>query len=212
MNRVVPPIFTAVVLFSSFNSNGQNHFTISYATKTMLEDRSRNVFTYPSLRMVIRDSLSYTYYPELVGNRKKRPLGSRYIPKSSFSNAAACLCIFPTGQVEKSNSRRLVIDSCKKGNWTISEETQVIAGYGCKKATGYLNGNSITVWFAPNLPANFAPFFLHDLPGTVLEYWYENGMTYTTAVEIKKGGKEIVEPTYYKRISRSEYDQNRKSR
>ena len=203
----------SLVIFSFFSLAGyaQQHFTIGYRIKMMEDKGSRNVYNYPSLNMVIRDSVSFTYYPELLAKWKKLPLGSSYIPKSAFSNMAACLYIFPTGEVEKRKTHRLVVDSCKKGNWTITGETQEIAGYNCKKAIGVMNGRSITVWFSPDLPAGFAPFFMHDLPGTVLEYWYENAVSFTTAVAIKSEAEPIVEPGYARRISRAEYDRKRKS-
>ncbi|MEO7923016.1 MAG: GLPGLI family protein [Chitinophagaceae bacterium] len=190
-------------LLCSITAVAQQHYTIRYETRSMIT--SKTEFDYPSLTMVIRDSVSYTYYLDIRGVKKKLPLGSTYMPKSSFSKPAACLRIFPTGEYDKPKTYRLVVDSCRKGNWTITQETRIIAGYNCTKATGWQNGLEYTAWFTPDLPNGFAPYFIHDLPGTVLEYWHEKGMSYTTAVEIKKQAVGIVEPNYCKKISLEEY-------
>ena len=203
--------FYIVFFFSFASAKAQQHFTIRYETRTMPEIRDNNIQFFPFI-MVIRDTVSFTYYPRITRKKDLMPLGSKYTPKSSYSNSASCLYIFPAGQADKPKTHHLVVDSCTKGNWTITDETKSIAGHTCKKAVGKMNGLEYTAWFAPDLPAGFAPFFLSDLPGTILEYWHEKGMSYTTAVEITRKAWDIVEPNYCKRISREEYDRSRKPR
>lgn len=201
----------SLVFFISVTAAAQQRYTIIYETKTALIDTTRNVFSYPGITLAIRDSLSYCYYPEVgarlkISLRKNIPLGSISWPKSEFTNVEAGYYLFQTGPYERPKKLRLVENTCKKGLWTFTDESKSIAGYTCKKATGLLNGRNIVAWYAPDLPAGFGPFLSHDLPGTVLQYWYPDGMYITTATIVSKGAFEIVEPNYCKRISRAEYE------
>ena len=205
------PVLILGLLFFFNAVTAQDYYTIRYETRPMQEVSGSKLDFFPMV-LVIRDTLGYTYYPEVTRRKNLFPLGGSYLAKSSYINTASCIYIFPTGQVEKPKTHRLVVDHCTKSEWTISEETRTIAGYTCKKATGKQNGLEYTAWFTSDLPAGFGPFLMHSLPGTVLEYWHEKGMSYTTAVEIKHGALEIVEPNYCKRISRAEYDKKRQAR
>ena len=68
------------------------------------------------------------------------------------------------------------IVTLNKVDWEFSNETKIIDGYYCKKATtiktsegpkGIIKKN-VMVWYAPEIPLNFGPLNYNGLPGLVL--------------------------------------------
>jgi GLPGLI family protein len=55
-------------------------------------------------------------------------------------------------------------------NWKIlSDKTDYIAGYACKKAAVAYRGRNYTVWYAPGIPVSDGPWKLYGLPGLILK-------------------------------------------
>jgi len=94
-----------------------------------------------------------------------------------------------------------VIKPIDEYKWIITNETKVIDGYTCYKATCQYNTydenrkkplsfNPI-VWFAPSLPYSFGPSGLDGLPGLVLEGTF-NGRLYFYATKISFNDKTLI--------------------
>lgn len=63
-------------------------------------------------------------------------------------------------------------DAVRRFNWNTNyQEERLILGYKTKKATsqGLDENSSLTVWYAPELPANHGPYLFNSLPGLILE-------------------------------------------
>ena len=79
--------------------------------------------------------------------------------------------------------------------WTIQDETTIINGYTCKKATTKKSLAPITAWYCEEIPINDGPSVYWGLPGLILKV--ELG-EYTTIVlnkiKISKENIEIEEP------------------
>lgn len=63
----------------------------------------------------------------------------------------------------------LVKDSYNEFKWNIGNETKIIAGIQCIKATVLYRGREWVAWFAPDIPLPFGPWKLHGLPGLIIE-------------------------------------------
>lgn len=94
-----------------------------------------------------------------------------------------------------------VIVPFEEYKWTISNETKIINGYKCYKATSikedifnpYKQSKAIfypEVWFTPEIPSSFGPQGLDGLPGLVLEATV-NGKKYLYATKIEFNIKNV---------------------
>lgn len=63
-------------------------------------------------------------------------------------------------------------------DWSVSDETQTIAGYLCQKATCSFRGREYTAWFSMAIPVSNGPWKLGGLPGLILKA-YDNDKLYT---------------------------------
>lgn len=80
-------------------------------------------------------------------------------------------------------------------NWKITQDSKIIEGYKCIKATadktviGY--PLKLIAWFCEKIPVNDGPFEYIGLPGFILEFSYE-GLSTTTFINIKYNAKEVI--------------------
>jgi len=58
--------------------------------------------------------------------------------------------------------------------WEIHEETAIVAGYQCQKATTRFRGRSYVAWFTPEIPINNGPWKFGGLPGLILKVYDED--------------------------------------
>lgn len=105
--------------------------------------------------------------------------------------------------------KKFLIAGTPKIKWKITNNTQELLGYSCKKAIGTTtDGDAIEVWFTTEIPLPIGPSFVHGLPGAVLSVTMKEG-TYTiaaTKVNLEKvDAKKLVKPKKGKKVSREEY-------
>ena len=62
-----------------------------------------------------------------------------------------------------------IIDSIVVQDWIISDETEKILGYQCKKAIYKRNDVEFTAWFTEEIPISDGPFLYSGLPGLILK-------------------------------------------
>lgn len=98
-----------------------------------------------------------------------------------------------------------------KKTWTLTDETEIIIGYTCRKATLKNNNEAkIDAWFAIDLPFPFGPYKFNSLPGLILKVETNNGLfTYiatkintdeTTKIKTADNLEKIEEEEYKKLI------------
>ncbi len=79
-------------------------------------------------------------------------------------------CIeFIGGFQGSSEEQACYIDDIPTMEWEIQEDTQVISGFTCYKATTNFRGNEFEVWFTPELPIRQGPWKFNNLPGAILQ-------------------------------------------
>lgn len=76
----------------------------------------------------------------------------------------------------------IVKDDYSNLKWDITQDTKVIAGYQCVKATTSYRGKDWVVWFTSEIPLAFGPWKLHGLPGLIIEV-YDSANTFTLKAE-----------------------------
>ncbi|MBM7417767.1 MULTISPECIES: GLPGLI family protein [Chryseobacterium] len=60
-------------------------------------------------------------------------------------------------------------ESLPKIAWNLEDDSKMILGYKCKKATSTFRGRDYIAWFAPEIVLNDGPDLFNGLPGLILE-------------------------------------------
>lgn len=93
--------------------------------------------------------------------------------------------------------------------WEIHDETKIIQGYTCIKATTNIIGSArdfpTTVWFAPDLPFPFGPKEFRGLPGLILAIDYNHYYFYADSIDLDTKSRSIKRPKKGETISNAEY-------
>lgn len=75
----------------------------------------------------------------------------------------------------------------KKIEWIINTEKKKLIGkYNCTEAKINLNGRFYTAWFTYDIPVQFGPLKLHQLPGLIVEVTEDNGFVKLALNSISK--------------------------
>lgn len=118
-------------------------------------------------------------------------------------------------QAELQGQKFNVLLPFQQYNWEITNETKLIQGFKCYKATTTTEkidkGKGTTVilhpivWFTPELPSSFGPMGLDGLPGLVLEGTLD-GIKYLYATKINLNTTDKVEkPNKGMEVTESEF-------
>lgn len=62
-----------------------------------------------------------------------------------------------------------IVDAGITFDWKIEQETTIILGYNCQKATLHFRGRDFIVYFTSEIPFSDGPWKLSGLPGLILE-------------------------------------------
>ena len=62
--------------------------------------------------------------------------------------------------------------------WTLTQDTAIIGGYHCQKATCHYHGRDFEAWFTPEVPIKYGPWKFGGLPGLIVKV-YDTGHLYT---------------------------------
>jgi GLPGLI family protein len=94
--------------------------------------------------------------------------------------------------------------------WKIEDESKIILGYTCQKAT-FTNdeGKTTIAWFTYSLRPNLGPYMYYTLPGAVLEIDIHSGASIfkATSIDLKPiKKKKVAEPHNGKKVTPEQYD------
>jgi GLPGLI family protein len=105
----------------------------------------------------------------------------------------------------------LIIDTLNQ-NWVFTNESKIIDGYTCYKATneyivdnGKIFKHPVIAWFCPQIPISIGPRGYGGLPGLILELQEWNNVFGVEKIAFSNDVKEIVLPKEGKIISEQEY-------
>lgn len=79
--------------------------------------------------------------------------------------------------------------------WNLTEETDSVCGYECRKANGNYGGRDWIVWYTEEIPVPFGPWKMIGLPGLVLKAVADNGIHSFEAITFRKGNDKITKPS-----------------
>lgn len=75
--------------------------------------------------------------------------------------------------------------------WELTDETQTVCGYECKKAQGEYGGRFWTAWYAEEIPVPFGPWKLTGLPGLVMQAYDSDNIHRFVAVSFREGSGDV---------------------
>jgi len=102
----------------------------------------------------------------------------------------------------------IIEDTLRKLAWKLSEDTQLIKGYHCKKATTKnRQGDNVIAWYTEDIATPSGPEQFGGLPGLILQMDIGDGWLVFSPLEITAAtGKQIVKiPSGAKKVTRSEF-------
>jgi GLPGLI family protein len=106
-----------------------------------------------------------------------------------------------------------LINKKKIEDWLITNESKIIDGNVCYKATATdidyagrgQNKFEISAWFCPKIPFSFGPVYYGNLPGLILEISYLDVKLLATKIEYHLDDKKIAKPEGNKKITIADY-------
>ena len=102
----------------------------------------------------------------------------------------------------------IIEDTLRKIAWKLSEDTMLVKGFHCKKATGKnRQGDNIVAWYTEDISIPSGPEQFGGLPGLILQMDIADGWIVFTPLDIQTNtGKALVKaPSGAKKVSRQEF-------
>ena len=168
---------------------------VKFLEYTLSFNQNKSVFHYPEtmpndngmdLKMLrMASGANGVFYNDLTSNiklRQKDAFGTKWIIKEKIDTL----------------------------NWEIGNETRIIKGYRCIKATTVINLNrrvrgEVTAWFCPDLPFQLGPLGFSGLPGMILGLKRHFYYFYAKEINLSKKPLQIKKPKDGKLVTQEEY-------
>jgi GLPGLI family protein len=135
-------------------------------------------------------------------------------PKIYFREKDSLYSLRPENDVDFGD---IIIVEDRNTKWDLLNESKLIDGYLCFKATSTLvrnNGEAgifkfpIIAWYAPSIPAPYGPLGYGNLPGLILELQERNILYGVTNIKLNNKidmkNSKLIKPTVGKRITTEE--------
>ena len=91
----------------------------------------------------------------------------------------------------------ILYESLEKPNWVITDETDIILGFPCIKATTNFRGREWIAFFTPDIPIQEGPWKLYGLPGLILKAYDSKRHYFYEAKDINSKSPGLVEYVNY---------------
>ncbi|MEL7122486.1 MAG: GLPGLI family protein [Bacteroidota bacterium] len=142
-------------------------------------------------------------YIQAVGKERKKHISDLRLIKD-FKSHIATILLYNTSETK---CMEVAIDL----KWDLLNETQIIAGQVCSKATTHYGGRLYTAWYTTEIPIPDGPYVFNGLPGLILKVvdskgWY----SFTINDMILKSTKRYIDQNfvrkkYLKQLDRPTY-------
>ena len=87
----------------------------------------------------------------------------------------------------------ILYESLEKPNWVITDETDIILGFPCIKATTNFRGREWIAFFTPDIPIQEGPWKLYGRPGLILKAYDSKRHYFYEAKDINSKSPGLVE-------------------
>lgn len=217
---------TLFMIFSLCNSFAQadRKVAITYTVFFAEDDLPPNVYSHRinqkngeiKFKLFINDSISF--FLEDNGLSSSNLITKIVLAKAKYSNPIYC----SNNEFLFNNNENFIffekneylISKKSIDNWKITDESKIIDGQLCYKATATdyqytVEGKTafpIEAWFCPSLPYNFGPLYYNNLPGLIMEISYLSNKLLATKIEYGFDEKKIVKPKGEKSIQFDDYN------
>jgi len=170
--------------FSQSNNSGIAIYKVKPSSK-LVEGLSKQNRIYAEIKDAVNhlDQLQYNLYfdSEIAYYDIEEQLANEQNP--AVQNAAKLArntpfyTLQPSGEIfnkiEFMGDHYLIAHKCSDYDWEIHEETKIIQGYTCLKATSGIEGRNeetieVVAYFCPQIPFNYGPKGYCGLPGMIL--------------------------------------------
>ena len=91
----------------------------------------------------------------------------------------------------------ILYESLEKPNWVITDETDIILGFPCIKATTNFRGREWIAFFTPDILVQEGPWKLYGLPGLILKAYDSKRHYFYEAKDINSKSPGLVEYVNY---------------
>lgn len=196
-------IQSPILLFSFLSMaslHGQQSFSVIY----------RHIAGNTKERLVFNDSMSFCY--EIREGKDWVMPGNVFVEEVKshcfYFNAKRLLTYYP-GRISKGKkvNRGLYFffDTLKTVKWVIYDQPKMILGYKSLPAVrADERGDSVLVWYTPEIPVPFGPSNFGSLPGLVLEVYHQR-FGYTLAEKVEMMPLLIKFPEDARILNKSDY-------
>lgn len=147
-------------LYFEYDIKAQNTYSINYR-QTIYKENGNNYKS--KTRLIYNDSLSFFYFIPSQEKKDKLAkltiLGDKLIHHGVMFNKKKNEIFEEVTFPE--NSYFVIVDSPKRENWVLTDQSKNILGYACKLAYRIDEGNDTTmVWYTGRIGTGFGPHLL----------------------------------------------------
>ncbi len=184
-------------LFLSTYSFSQNNYQIKYKMTTLFD----GLKNYDAILTLTNSESCFEYKlfeKDTLTTESEDENGNRFI---SIPNKQKQL-IFTNSINKKIKELKhfkgtfLVVDTLTIPKWDIKDETSIIGGLKCQKATTFYKGREYEVWFTTEITTFFGPWKLNGLPGLIVLANDKRNEVYFEITEVLKMTKLFVKKTH----------------
>lgn len=133
-----------------------------------------NVGTYLGVKTSLYTSVSSDKVNEKLKEQMSNPSfdGNIVLSKNTSTIKSSYVLDLAKNQLQEvyrvASDEYLLKENFPVLDWEIFEDSKVIGGYTCQKATTKFKGRTYEAWFTTEIPMPFGPWKLHGLPGLIL--------------------------------------------